>query len=85
MVLRGVCLMRKQEIEWVFGGGCKVLVPQAWELFLGGLTEVEQADPLLAYYRRLTHPDDDVRLSAAMHWSSLERSLNLNSTDKLQV
>lgn len=85
LILRGVCLMRKQEIDWVFGGGCKAVVPQAWQQFLAGLTEAEQAEPLPAYYRRLTHPDDNVRLAAAMHWSSLERSLNLNSTDKLQV
>lgn len=85
MVLRGVCLMRREDIDWVFGGGCKALVPQAWERFLAGLTEEEHAAPLQAYYRRLTHPDDSIRRSAAAHWSSLERSLNLNSTDKLQV
>eukprot|EP00892_Ulva_mutabilis_P010791 jgi/Ulvmu1/8084/UM004_0321.1 len=85
MVLRGVCLMREQEIDWVFRGGCKALVPQAWEQYLAGLTEKEQEDPLAAYFRRLTHTDDNVRLSAAMHWSFLERSLNLSASDKLQV
>lgn len=64
LVLRGVCLMRPCEIDWMYRGGCGALYPKAWEDFVGHLTLQERSDPLTAYYARLTSDDSAVREAA---------------------
>jgi proline iminopeptidase len=64
LVLRGICLMRDCEIDWMFRGGVATVYPEAWRRFKGHLSEEEQRDPLLSYYRRLTSEDASTRSSA---------------------
>lgn len=64
LVLRGVCLMRPGEIDWMFRGGCSALQPKAWLDFLALLAEEERADPVAAYHRRMTGDDADTRSQA---------------------
>ena len=85
MLLRGVCLMRPEEIDLVFGGGCSAFSPAAWERFLSALSEPEQENPLRAYYARLTSSDAKVRSAAARQWAMLEHSIGLSKTQDLQV
>lgn len=85
IVLRGVCLMRRHEIDWVFRGGCKALFPAAWMAFVSGLSTEEAQDPLRAYYARLTSDDPDVRQSASKRMFLLQAALSLPSGDQVQV
>lgn len=71
LVLRGIFLMRSQEIEW-FLTGMRTIFPEAWEAFARHLPEDERGDLLEGYFRRLTDPDPAVRMAAARAWSVYE-------------
>ncbi len=73
LVLRGIFLCRKSEIEW-FLYGLRAIFPEAWRAFAGYIPEAERSDLLAAYYRRLTDPDPAVHLPAARSWSVYEGS-----------
>ena len=71
--LRGIFLLRKQEIDWFYQRGASVLYPDAWEPYLSHIPELERGDLLAAYYHRLTSGDPAVRaLAAAKIWSGWE-------------
>jgi proline iminopeptidase len=72
LVLRGIFLLRKQEIDWFYQRGCGALYPDAWEDYLAPIPEEERGDLLHAYHRRLTSDDEAVRRAAARAWSIWE-------------
>ena len=72
LVLRGIFLLRRQEIDWFYQRGASTLYPDAWESFRDHIPEDERADLVSAYHRRLTHADRDIRLAAAKRWSGWE-------------
>lgn len=72
LVLRGIFLLRKKEIDWFYQFGCSELFPDLWEDYLAPIPVDERGDLLDAYHRRLTHPDPAVRLPAARAWSLWE-------------
>ena len=71
IILRGVFLFRRGEIEW-FLYGMNTIYPEAWRAFSGYLPAAERNDILGAYHRRLSDPDPAVHLPAARAWSSYE-------------
>ncbi|OIR00824.1 proline iminopeptidase [mine drainage metagenome] len=71
LILRGIFLCRPVEVEW-FLHGMGRFFPEAARAFLGHLPRAEQADPLPAYYRRLTHADAGVHGPAAKAWCDYE-------------
>jgi proline iminopeptidase len=73
LVLRGIFLCRKSEIDW-FLYGVRNLFPEAWSSFAGKIPAAERGDLLAAYYKRLTHPDPAVHMPAAKAWSIYEGS-----------
>eukprot|EP00873_Tetraselmis_striata_P042940 jgi/Tetstr1/463204/TSEL_008136.t1 len=76
LILRGVCLMRDCEIDWMYRGGVASVYPEAWARFAEHLSEAERADPLVAYYRRLTSEDSSTRSGAASVWGSYEMAVS---------
>ena len=74
LVLRGIFLLRKEEIDWFYQRGCDAIWPDAWEGFVAPIPEHERGDLLRAYHRRRTSPDAEVRLLAARAWSIWEGS-----------
>jgi len=64
LVLRGIFLCRKHEIDW-FLYGLRGIFPEPWERFAGFLPSEERGDLLGAYYRRLVDPDPAVHMPAA--------------------
>ena len=72
LVLRGIFLLRRQEIEWFYQRGASALYPDAWETYRDHIPEAERGDLLAAYHRRLTSDDPAVRLAAAKAWSGWE-------------
>ncbi len=74
LVLRGIFLLRKQEIDWFYQRGTSALFPDAWAGYLAPIPERERGDLLSAYHRRLTSPDPAERLAAARAWSRWEGS-----------
>jgi proline iminopeptidase len=71
LVLRGIFLCRKSEIDW-FLYGMRTVFPEAWRAFAGHLGPAERGDILSAYQRRLDDPDPAVHLPAARAWSNYE-------------
>ena len=74
MVLRGIFLLRKQEIDWFYQRGASAIFPDAWEKYLAPISEPERADLVGAYHRRLTSSDLAVQREAALAWSIWEAS-----------
>jgi proline iminopeptidase len=73
LVLRGVFLCRRSEIDW-FLYGLRGVFPEPWEKFSGFLPRAERSDLLASYHRRLTDPDPAVHMPAARAWSVYEGS-----------
>jgi proline iminopeptidase len=80
LILRGIFLLRKQEIDWFYQSGASNLFPDAWEAYLETIPVAERGDLVAAYYRRLTSDDPAIRAAAAQAWSIWE-----GSTSKLMV
>ncbi|MGH8427289.1 MAG: prolyl aminopeptidase [Gammaproteobacteria bacterium] len=74
LVLRGIFLLRRSELEWFYQSGANALYPDAWETYEAAIPEVERGDMMSAYYRRLTSDDKAVRTAAARAWSVWEGS-----------
>jgi proline iminopeptidase len=74
LILRGIFLLRKKEINWFYQEGCSFIYPDAWEKYLTPIPEEERGDLVSAYYRRLTSDKDEIRIEAAKAWSIWEAS-----------
>ncbi|MGH8460382.1 MAG: prolyl aminopeptidase [Stenotrophobium sp.] len=85
LILRGIFLVRPQEIHWFYQEGCSWIYPDAWDPYVKAIPEAERDDFVQAYYRRLTSSDTAVRKSAAKAWSLWEGATSklLPSADML--
>jgi len=73
LVLRGIFLLRRSEIDWYYNGGAAHLFPELWEDFLAPIPEAERDDDLVEAYHHLLHsPDGPTAERAAVAWSSWE-------------
>lgn len=72
LILRGIFLLTKKELEWFYQGGAAMLFPDAWERFLAPIPKDERHDLMAAYHRRLTDKDRSVQARAAAAWSQWE-------------
>jgi proline iminopeptidase len=72
LVLRGIFMIRKKEIDWFYQEGASLIFPDAWAQYRDHIPENERHDYVGAYYKRLTHPDEQVRISAAIPWTTWE-------------
>ncbi|HEY6509015.1 MAG TPA: prolyl aminopeptidase [Vicinamibacterales bacterium] len=72
LVLRGIFLLRKREIDWFYQHGASVMFPDTWEPYWNHIPEAERGDMVAAYHRRLTSDDATVRTEAARQWSVWE-------------
>ncbi|HEV7778251.1 MAG TPA: prolyl aminopeptidase [Luteibacter sp.] len=72
LVLRGIFMLRRWELEWFYQKGCDALYPDAWETYLAAIPQAEHGDLISAYHRRLTHTDPAIRTAAARAWSVWE-------------
>jgi proline iminopeptidase len=78
LVLRGIFLLRREDLAWFYQSGADRLFPDAWEAFAAPIPEDERGDLIAAYHRRLTGPDRALRLAAARAWSQWEgRTISL--------
>jgi len=72
LILRGIFLLRPEEIRWFYQDGCNWLYPDAWEHYLAPIPQAERGDMVAAYHRRLTSEHPEVRREAARAWSTWE-------------
>ena len=51
LVLRGIFMLRRSELEWFYQKGCDALYPDAWEAYLAAIPPAEHGDLMSAYHR----------------------------------
>jgi proline iminopeptidase len=81
LVLRGIFMLRRWELEWFYQQGASRLFPDAWEPYRDAIPEAERDDFIAAYHRRLTSPDEATRLAAARAWSVWEGATSFLRVD----
>jgi proline iminopeptidase len=72
LVLRGIFLLRRMELDWFYQCGASMLFPDLWQEFLAPIPQDERGDLLGAYHRRLMSTDRHTQLAAARAWSVWE-------------
>lgn len=74
LVLRGVFLLRPEEVRWFYQEGASHLFPDSWQNYLAPIPHNERHDLVGAFHKRLTSSDEATRLEAARAWSVWEAS-----------
>ncbi|KCZ91035.1 prolyl aminopeptidase [Hyphomonas jannaschiana VP2] len=72
LVLRGIFLVSKPEVQWFYQSGASRLFPDAYDRYIAPIPEDERDDLLMAFHRRLTGDDRQTRIEAARAWSRWE-------------
>ncbi|MGE3623805.1 MAG: prolyl aminopeptidase [Bdellovibrionales bacterium] len=71
LMLRGICLMQKYEIDW-FLYGIRMFFPEAWETFALFVPSAERHDLLSAYCRIFEGSDEKRKREAIRVWAQYE-------------
>ncbi len=58
LVLRGIFLLRRSEIDWYYNGGAGNIFPERWDKFLEPVPEAQRGEDLVAVYHQLLHSED---------------------------
>ncbi len=72
LVLRGIFLLRKAELDWFYQEGCGWIYPDAFESYQAPIPAAERGDMIEAYHRRLTSSNSATQIAAARAWSVWE-------------
>jgi proline iminopeptidase len=81
LILRGVFLGQKSELDWFYGGGAGRFWPEAWARFADLIPKQEQDDLIVAYGARLFSGDLMQETRYARAWAGWENALaSIDST-----
>lgn len=72
LILRGIFLCRKKDLDWFYQGGAAHVFPDYWESYSKLIPEGERDDFISAYYKRLTSDNELAKMAAAKAWSQWE-------------
>lgn len=72
IIIRGICLGRRWETDWLFQFGCSAIYPERWDEFVSLIPKEERNDMVAAYYRRMTEGSESDQLKAAAAWTKWE-------------
>lgn len=75
LVLRGVFLGSRAELDWFYGGGAGAFFPDKWAQFVAPIPQGEHDDLIAAYNRRLFSGDRLIETRFAIPWVSWENAL----------
>ncbi len=75
LVLRGIFLMTKSELDWFYGGGVARFWPEEWAQFQNAIPEEEHDDLIAAYHRRLFGASVAEQTRVARAWAGWESTL----------
>ncbi len=81
LVLRGIFLLRRSELDWFYQQGAGALYPDRWEQYVAPIPQEERGDLMQAFHRRLTGPDRAAAIAAARAWAVWEGSTSFLLTD----
>ena len=74
LVLRGIFMLRKKELDWFYQYGASKIFPDAWEKFLEPIDKENRGDLIGAYHKIFDGDDEQKKLEAAVAWSKWEAS-----------
>jgi len=72
MILRGVFLSRRKDIDWFYQEGASMIFPDYWEDYLHPIPVEERTHLLSAYHQRLTGSNELAKMACAKAWSLWE-------------
>lgn len=72
LILRGIFLSSRKELEWLTRFGASELYPEEWDRFVGHVNGRAGEDMTEAYWALLDDPDPAVRRAAAAAWNRWE-------------
>lgn len=72
LIVRGIFLCRKKEINWFYQQGADRIFPDYWQDFIAPIAEAERDNLLKAYYQILTGKNEIAQMHAAKAWSIWE-------------
>ncbi|ESQ79848.1 prolyl aminopeptidase [Asticcacaulis sp. YBE204] len=72
LILRGIFLVRKAELDWFYQGGAGQIFPDVWERFVAPIPDAERGDMMAAYIKRLNGDDRNEQMRCALAWAGWE-------------
>ncbi|MBA4352297.1 MAG: prolyl aminopeptidase [Rhodobacter sp.] len=75
MVLRGVFLMTRSELDWFYGGGAGAFFPELWARFVSAIPSDERGNLIAAYHRRLFSGNVMEETRFGRIWANWENAL----------
>ena len=72
LVLRGIFLLRKEELHWFYQDGASRIFPEAWSGFLDIIDEDKRNNLMSSYHEIFKSDDKEKRIKAAIAWSKWE-------------
>lgn len=75
LILRGVFLGTRAELDWFYAGGAGQFWPDLWARFVAPIPEAERGDLITAYHRRLFSADAVEQIRHARTWVQWENAL----------
>lgn len=83
LILRGVFLGRKEDIDWLYQEGASFFYPHEHERFKMFIQEDKRHDLVQAYYEIFSGNDESLKLEAAKMWADWENSVVLLIPQKI--
>jgi proline iminopeptidase len=72
LILRGIFMVSKAEVQWFYQSGASRLFPDSYDRYIAPIPQDERGDLLNAFHRRLTGTDPKARIEAARAWARWE-------------
>jgi proline iminopeptidase len=85
LVLRGIFMLRKSEIDWFYQQGASAIFPDRWEQYVAAIPARERDDLVAAFHRRLTSRNRRTQVAAARAWSIWEAATSFLHTNEANV
>ena len=84
IILRGIFMLRKKELDWFYQDGTSNIFPDAWEKFIEPIEKANRNNLISAYYEIFNGDDENKKLEAAIAWSRWEGStVNLSYSPEM--
>lgn len=90
LVLRGIFMLRRWELDWFYNGPAGIIRPEWWKVFTSPLGERHRTlldvgapgdDNIARYHELLFDPDPEVHVPAAVAWTTWESATVKMITD----
>jgi proline iminopeptidase len=81
LVLRGIFMLRRWELQWFYQEGCSALFPDYFADYVAVIPEAERGDLISAFHKRLVGTNREEQLAAARAWSLWEAATSFLRID----